>query len=64
MQPNAHSFSALIDTCPKRGDVDAAVRASNRMEQANVDGDIVMYGSILDAGAKADDGTRAKHLSL
>merc|ERR1740121_715252 len=59
VQPNAYSFSALINAFAKAGEVDAASSHLKKMEKARVPGDVVVYSGVLDACAKANDMDKA-----
>merc|ERR1719414_2603995 len=59
VQPNAHTFSAVISACAKGGDVAAASQHLKRMEEASIPADVVVYSSVLDACAKAGDSESA-----
>ena len=62
VQPNAHTFSAVISACAKGGDVAAASQHLKRMEEANIPADVVVYSSVLDACAKAGDSDSAMQI--
>jgi len=55
IQPNPHSFSAVINACAKAGDVASATEYLEQMEGAGVPADVVVYSSVLDACGKAGD---------
>merc|ERR1719231_1928320 len=60
VQPNAHSFSAVINACAKAGNVDSAVHWLEQMESNGVPVDVVVYSGVLDACAKVGDCEKAK----
>merc|ERR1719399_1216143 len=62
VEPNAHSFSAVINACAKAGDVSAACHWLGQMEHAGVPADVVVYSAVLDACAKASECVRAKQV--
>merc|ERR1719210_1623423 len=62
VQPNAHSFTAVISACAKAGQLDAACQHLADMHAADVAADVVVYCSVLDACAKAADAPRAKRI--
>jgi len=62
VQPNAHSFSAVINACAKAGDVITATQYLAQMQQAGVSADVVVFSSVLDACAKAGNTDRAKQV--
>ena len=60
VQPNAYSYSTVINACAKAGDVAAACQHLAEMEHTGVQADVVVYSGVLDACAKASDAPRAK----
>merc|ERR1719473_973181 len=59
VQPNAHSFSAVINACAKAGDIQSAIRWLDKMEDAGIAADVVVYSTVLDACAKVGDADRS-----
>merc|ERR1719446_74511 len=59
VQPNAHSFSAVINACAKAGDILAATRWLDKMDEVGIAADVVVYSTVLDACAKVGDAERS-----
>jgi len=62
IKPNAHSFSAVINSCAKAGDVAMAEYWLGQSEEACVANDVVVYSSVIDACGKVGDAEKAMEI--
>jgi len=62
VRPNAHSCSAVINSCAKAGDVKAALWWFEAMRGYGITPDVVVFSGVLDACAKAGDVVQAKQV--
>jgi len=55
VEPNSHSFGAVINACAKSGEIQSALRWLDKMEDCGIIADVVIYSMMLDAAAKVND---------